>query len=112
MKSLGWVVLLGFGFSILSGVLFFAFAPSFASLQQGEKPLGMTIVGGGVYLLFLVSVNIIYLHYVTRGVWAAAVDSLTVHNLAALHSAAARGVAADSVGEGLADALDFGTAGI
>jgi hypothetical protein len=36
------------------------------------------------------------------------VNSVTVFNLEALDMATARGMAAGSLGEGLADALDFG----
>ncbi len=43
-----------------------------------------------------------------RGIWQAATDSILVFNVATLDDVAARGAAAGSLGEGLADALDFG----
>lgn len=59
------------------------------------------------YLFVLFGLGAIKLYFLDRGVWAAAVNSVSVFNLGTLAAAAARGTPADSVGEGLADALDF-----
>lgn len=61
-----------------------------------------------LYLVILLGFSVIILQFVTRGIWQVAAESVTVFNLAALDSVAARGAAAGSLGEGLADALDFG----
>lgn len=60
------------------------------------------------YVISLFAMAVIMLQFVTRGVWQVTIDSLVVFNIAALDDVAARGAAAGSLGEGLADALDFG----
>ncbi|MDJ1157730.1 DUF898 family protein [Chelatococcus sp. SYSU_G07232] len=71
-----------------------------------------TIMGGvatgAIYLLFLLGFGIIRRLYLERGLWAAAVASISIANLAALDDVAARGTPAGALGEGLADALDVG----
>jgi hypothetical protein len=47
-------------------------------------------------------------YFLDRGLWVAALSSITVVNLAAADGVTAAGEAAGSVGEGLADALDVG----
>jgi hypothetical protein len=46
--------------------------------------------------------------YLARDVWERVASSTIVHNLAAAENVAARGEAAGSLGEGLADGLDVG----
>jgi hypothetical protein len=46
--------------------------------------------------------------YLRRDVWARVVASSVVHNLAAADNVAARGEAANALGEGFADGLDIG----
>ncbi len=64
------------------------------------------------YCVVAAGFGIIMLQFITRGVWQATTDSVTVFNLAALDEVAARGIPADRAAEGLADALDFGGGGV
>lgn len=82
---------------------------SFESLDELDVPTPEMIAGMIVlYVLSLLGLGVIMLQFLTRGLWQVVTESVTVVNLAALDSVAARGVAAGSLGEGLADALDFG----
>jgi uncharacterized membrane protein YjgN (DUF898 family) len=60
------------------------------------------------YVATLLTTAVIMLQFVTRSIWQITAGSVTVFNTSALDTVAARGAAAGSLGEGLADALDFG----
>jgi hypothetical protein len=64
-----------------------------------------TLVGVSIGLI---SFGIIQRYFLNRGLWAVIAGTITVSNLAALDRAVAAGQPASSLGEGLADALDFG----
>lgn len=82
---------------------------SFEDLKPPQPPsITMMAILVGFYMISLLALGIISLQFVIRGIWRAATDSIVVFNVAALDDVAARGAAAGSVGEGLADALDFG----
>ena len=82
---------------------------SFESLGNSETPpISVLALLIGFYILALVGFAIVNQTFITRGVWQLAVDSVTVFNLGALDDAVARGAAVSGLGEGLADALDFG----
>ena len=86
---------------------------SFEDLGQGGMPpIPLIALIVGFYILALIGMAVIFQQFVTRGLWQLATESLTVFNLEALDDAAARGGAASGVGEGLADALDFGGGGL
>ena len=75
-------------------------------------PIPVIAVIVGFYIFALIGTAVIIQQFITRGLWQLASESLTVFNLEALDGAAARGGAASGLGEGLADALDFGGGGI
>lgn len=82
---------------------------SYDALDQGlMPPIPVMVLFIAFYILAMLGIAIVMQQFVTRGVWQLAADSVTVFNLAALDAAAARGVAVSGLGEGLADALDFG----
>ena len=82
---------------------------SFESFGNSETPpLSVLALFIGFYILGLLGFAIVTQLFITRGIWQLAVESVTVANLAALDDAVARGAAASGLGEGLADALDFG----
>jgi len=82
---------------------------SLEGLDQGGAPsVGVMILIAGSYIVALLVYAVVFLQFITRGVWELTVNSVSVFNIAALDAATARGMAAGSVGEGLADALDFG----
>lgn len=101
---------------IASGVVGIIFATILESLglsfeglnQMPVPPVRMLVLLAGFYLVALMIFAIVNLQFITRGVWMLAAESVMVLNLAALDAANARGAAAGSLGEGLADALDFG----
>ena len=99
-------------FGIVGGGFFMAIAPSMVELNVGKVPLALMIGISVMYLLFIVLCNILLLRFVTYNVWAAAVTSLMVANIAALETAAASGAATDQMGDGIADAFDFGGIGV
>jgi uncharacterized membrane protein YjgN (DUF898 family) len=123
-RSVAWcyikAILIGFLFVIVVGILAgILFHNSFsgqdfdaAEFNPLEMPAGFIAPVIVIYLLALIGFGVIMLHYVTRGIWRAAVNSITVFNLAALDAVVASGRAAGSLGEGLTDALDFGGGGI
>lgn len=67
------------------------------------------VVGGLLYIVFLLGFGLIRRLFYNRGVWAAAINSVTVSNLGALdHVVAMAGEVPGGLGEGLLDALDMG----
>jgi len=67
------------------------------------------VLGALIYFAFLLGFDIIRRIYLDRGVWAAAVASVTLINLDQLDEVvAAGGELPSGVGEGLLDALDMG----
>jgi hypothetical protein len=104
LVGLGLVLLVALIVSLSVGVG----AVAFKDVLGSTTPSYAAIVSGFVsYLAVLTGLGVIKLCFLDRGIWAAAVNSVTVINIAALDAVAAQGRAADVVGEGLADALDF-----
>ncbi len=58
------------------------------------------------YLITLLAIGVVQRFYATRDLWRIIATSITVSHLAALDNVAARGEAANALGEGLADGLD------
>jgi uncharacterized membrane protein YjgN (DUF898 family) len=86
---------------------------SLASLSEGFSavtPAAAVVLGltALAYLGLLIGFGIIHRYFLGRGLWAAAVASVTVANLSAADDVIAAGAPASPVGEGLADALDVG----
>lgn len=105
-----FLLLIVFGFAI--SLLVWIAQPSLVELNSGRLPLGLMAAIAALYLLFLVCSNILLMRLLTYNLWAAAAGSLTVANIAALDAAAAGGAPADQLGDGIADAFDFGGIGI
>jgi uncharacterized membrane protein YjgN (DUF898 family) len=94
---------------IILQVFLESFGFSLEGMTLGKPPPAFAMIGFVVfYILTVFTIAIVMLQIVTRGMWELAVNSVTVFNLEALDMATARGMAAGSLGEGLADALDFG----
>ncbi len=94
---------------IVLQILLEGFDLSFEGMAEDGVPSIPIIIGFGLfYLVIAVAMTVVTLQFVTRGIWELTVNSVTAFNLAALDAANARGAAAGSLGEGLADALDFG----
>jgi uncharacterized membrane protein YjgN (DUF898 family) len=92
--------------------LFYAVREHLAALQAGgawtPATVGAVAALALAYLVFLVGTGLIKRYFLDRGVWRAIAGSTTVVNVAALDAVVAKGDVAGSLGEGLADALDFG----
>lgn len=94
---------------IIAQILGEGFGFSFEEMTMDGAPSVPVMIGIGVsYIVIAAAMAVVMLQFITRGIWELTVNSLTAFNLAALDAANARGAAAGSLGEGLADALDFG----
>ena len=78
---------------------------AFAMAFQSPAVLGLMVFG---YILCALAFGVIVRMYLRRDVWAKVVASTVVHNLAAADNVAARGEAANALGEGFADSFDIG----
>jgi uncharacterized membrane protein YjgN (DUF898 family) len=102
---------LGLIFAILAGVGFLAFKDRIETLKAGAMSWG---TGGLIalialaYLAMLLGMGIIQRYFMGRGLWAVIVNSTTVSNLSGVDAAVAAGQPSGVMGEGIADALDFG----
>lgn len=109
------LVLVGFGLvaAVAMGIIGGMASDSFGSLAEGTTAitpalalaLGLTALA---YLGLLIGFGIVTRYFLGRGLWAAAVASVTLANLSSADGVIAMGAPASSVGEGLADALDVG----
>jgi uncharacterized membrane protein YjgN (DUF898 family) len=61
-----------------------------------------------IYLTLIVLMGAVQTYFMSRGLWSVLVSSISITNLSAIDSAVAAGQPANAVGEGLADAFDFG----
>lgn len=109
-SSLG--ILLVFAAIIGLAVLFLrtVMQEAFVAMQMGEftwTAVSVVLVGALAYLAFFLSMGVIQRYFYGRGLWAAIVTTTTVSNLRSADAAIASGQPAGTVGEGLADALDF-----
>jgi uncharacterized membrane protein YjgN (DUF898 family) len=113
---IGWsllIVLALFLWMMLVGALVYAlFAKSGgtgaevgAMIVQSPLVIVLVVVG---YLMCALAFGVVVRMYLRRDVWARVVASAVVYNLAAADNVAARGEAANALGEGFADGLDIG----
>ncbi|MDF2120542.1 DUF898 family protein [Roseiarcaceae bacterium H3SJ34-1] len=111
LKILGWVLLVLIGWGVLAGVVAGLFYVSFGEFKSfADLPLGAKIASGiaivAGYLLLGLTIGVVQRFYSQHEVWRAVVGSLTIQGVASLDGVAARGEAANALGEGLADGLD------
>jgi uncharacterized membrane protein YjgN (DUF898 family) len=113
-KVIGWSALLLFALSGWGGVVFGTVLAieglppnpqDFGAQMQRPAVLIALVLG---YLTAAVAFGVVVRVYLRRDVWARVVSSTVVHNPAAAYNVSARGEAAGSLGEGLADSLDVG----
>jgi uncharacterized membrane protein YjgN (DUF898 family) len=113
-KVIGWSALLGVGLWVWIGAVsvLIWLASGGTRLPAEELPaiLQGPILAGTVlgYLVAALIFGFLMRLYLARDVWERVASSTIVHNLAAAENVAARGEAAGSLGEGLADGLDVG----
>ena len=75
---------------------------------RAARSIPIIIVSVILYLIVLLTIGILQRFYMTREVWRVISTSLTISHLEASDGVAARGEAANALGEGLADGLDVG----
>jgi uncharacterized membrane protein YjgN (DUF898 family) len=111
LKILGWALLVLLAWGILAGVVAGPFyvmlgdPKNFVQLPIGAK-IATGVAGVIAYLLLGLTMGVVQKFYTQHEVWRAVVASLTIQNVASLDGVAARGEAANALGEGLADGLD------
>ncbi len=110
---------IGFGiaFSVLVAILVAIFAAAFQGAFQNLNPerfqgvnpttIGLFVGTAILYLLLLLGMGVLQRYFFGRGLWVLAVNSATIASLQAVDQVVAAGQASGSMGEGLADALDF-----
>ena len=103
-----------FGVVLLAALVLgfvFSLPVSLAETLLSDAPvpaLRYVLIAAGVvgYLLAIVGLGALYRYYLQFRLWAGVVATLQIRNLAAAAGVAARGEAANALGEGLADGLD------
>lgn len=110
---------IGFGiaFSVLAAILVAIFAAAFKGAFRNLNPesfqginpatIGVFVGTAIVYLLLVLGMGVLQRYFFGRGLWVLAVNSATIASLQAVDQVVAAGQASGSMGEGLADALDF-----
>jgi hypothetical protein len=72
-----------------------------------QNPVVLIVLAIG-YIACALAFGVVVRMYLRRDVWARVVVSSVVYNLAAADNVAARGEAANALGEGFADNFDIG----
>lgn len=109
-SSIGYAIAFSIAMGIGVLIVDLFFREAMAGMQANEWTAGAVVIGilGAVaYLVLLLGFGVIQRYFFGRGLWAAIVNTTSVSNLRALDNAIAAGQPAGSLGEGLADALDF-----
>lgn len=109
-SSIGFMIAFIAVFALGAFVLSLAFQDAMNDIQAGEWTAGaivISLIGAIAYLVFLLGFGVIQRYFYGRGLWAAIVTTTAVSNLPSLNAAVAAGRPSGTVGEGLADALDF-----
>jgi uncharacterized membrane protein YjgN (DUF898 family) len=101
--------------AIGAGITIFSFKDFFRAATQAldhnamsETVVWVILMGVAVYLVLMLGLGVIQRYFLGRGLWVAVVSTTAVTNLHTLDAALAGGEASGTLGEGLADALDFG----
>jgi len=109
-SSIGYSIAFGAVFAIGAFGIGMFLQEGLADLQAGEWTGGAITLGvlaAIAYLVFLLGFGVIQRYFFGRGLWAAIASTTAVSNLRSLSGAIAAGRPTGSMGEGLADALDF-----
>ena len=102
------VVLSGIAALILAGApaTLWSLPGSVVAERAGPAGAVLSISAILVYLCIGLAVGVVKRYFLQRGLWEAVVRTTSVEGVGALASVAARGDAANALGEGLADGLD------
>jgi len=109
-SSIGFTIAFIAVFALGAVILSIVFQDAMADIKADRWTAGailISVLGALAYLVFLLGFGVIQRYFYGRGLWAAIVTTTAVSNLPALNAAVAAGRPSGTVGEGLADALDF-----
>ncbi|MBR1271694.1 DUF898 family protein [Bradyrhizobium sp. AUGA SZCCT0222] len=112
-KVVGWIVLLGFVFTVylaaaaalvasMSGEGFGEFFKS----QEFSQSILLLVLAGIGYLMFALALNVVIRVYLMRDLWVRVLESINIHGIELVANVSARGELANALGEGFADGLD------
>jgi len=114
-KVIGWTFLLLAVLSVwFTGVIVGASAAIGDGIGEAEGDLAIlqhpvVLMGSALgYVLCALAFGIVVRMYLRRDLWARVVASTVIYNMSAADSVTGRGVAANALGEGLADGLHIG----
>ncbi|WP_349628795.1 DUF898 family protein [Bradyrhizobium sp. AUGA SZCCT0177] len=112
-KVVGWIVLLGFVFTVylaaaaalVASMNGEGFGEFFKSQESSQSILLLVLAGIG-YLVFALALNVVIRVYLMRDLWVRVLESINIHGIEAAANVSARGELANALGEGFADGLD------
>ncbi|MDI1263678.1 MAG: DUF898 family protein [bacterium] len=114
-KMIGWMAVLGVVFAIymaLGAALVASMSgdamSAFFKEAEFARSIPLLILAGIGYLAFVLAVNVVIRVYLVRDLWVVVLGSVNISGIEAAAGVAARGEAANALGEGFADGLDVG----
>lgn len=114
-KVIGWMAVLGVVFAI-----YIALCAALVASMSGDamsaffkeaefaRSIPLLVLAGIGYLAFALAINVVIRVYLVRDLWVVVLGSVNISGIEAAAGVAARGEAANALGEGFADGLDVG----
>jgi uncharacterized membrane protein YjgN (DUF898 family) len=114
LKMMFFALIVAIGMAILASLVGYLLATLFGvstsfranDIASAMRNLPAIIIMTIAYLIVLLSIGVVQKFYLTRDMWRIIATSISVSHLEATIGVAARGEAANALGEGLADGLD------
>jgi uncharacterized membrane protein YjgN (DUF898 family) len=114
-KVIGWMAVLGVVFAIYMALCAALVASmsgdamsAFFKEAEFARSMPLLVLSGIGYLVMALAVNVVIRVYLVRDLWVMVLGSVNISGIEAVASVAARGDAANALGEGFADGLDVG----
>lgn len=114
-KVIGWMAVLGVVFAIYMALCAALVASmsgdamsAFFKESEFARSIPLLVLAGIGYLAFVLAVNVVIRVYLVRDLWVVVLGSVNISGIEAAAGVAARGEAANALGEGFADGLDVG----
>lgn len=114
-KVIGWMAVLGVVFAIYMALCAALVASmsgdamsAFFKEAEFARSIPLLVLAGIGYLAFVLAVNVVIRVYLVRDLWVVVLGSVNISGIEAAAGVAARGEAANALGEGFADGLDVG----
>lgn len=108
-KYIGVTFLLILGYAVLVALSLYLssrMGVRFELRPGGKPPVGLVAAIAGFYVVFLLSIGVVWRIYFVQRVWKILVGSLTLYGLETAREVQAREGTANALGEGLIDSLD------